>query len=182
MKVLKWLDKYLEESVLVILLVAMYIILQLQIVMRSTVGSLTWVEELSRYLFVASGFLGISYTVKKKIILKVDIITDFFPESVKKVLNILLMVVSGLFFGYLFYSSFGLAKKMIRFKQTSAAMGMPMWILYVIACIGFGLVVFRCIQDVIGQVRVLSTVVDNEEATVGGTGDLDNLRLSAVEE
>lgn len=155
LRVLRWLDNYFEETILALTLLVMFGIMQVQIIMRITSGSLSWVEELSRYLFVFSGFLSVSYTIKKKIILNVDIVTEFFPKAIRDILGVVLMAVTGLFFSYLFYHSFDLIRKMVRFKQSSAAMGMPMWWLYLVASIGFGLVIVRCAQDIAKQIRTI---------------------------
>ena len=169
LRVLKWLDAHFEEVILAFTLFVMFFIMQLQIVMRIVSGSLSWVEELSRYLFVFSGFLSVSYTIKKKIILNVDIVTEFFPKPVRDVLGIVIMAVTGAFFSYLFYHSIGLIGKMIRFKQSSAAMGMPMWWLYFVASVGFGLVILRCLQDIVKQIRAMA---NHSERSARAKGDI----------
>lgn len=62
---LKALDDYLEETILLILLVLMTCIMGIQIVSRYVFqNSLTWSEELVRYMFVWSAFLGIPFCIK----------------------------------------------------------------------------------------------------------------------
>ena len=54
---LKALDDYLEETILIILLVIMTGVMGIQIVSRYVFqNSLTWSEELVRYMFVWSAF------------------------------------------------------------------------------------------------------------------------------
>ena len=65
MKILRWLNRYSEELLLVAMLVAMVVVEVLQIFMRRVMGSsLSWAEELVRYLFIWSGFLSISFTIR----------------------------------------------------------------------------------------------------------------------
>ena len=57
-KILHWLDENLEEFLLVFFLIAMTLIMGIQIFCRYVLGqSLSWSEEITRYLFIWSGFL-----------------------------------------------------------------------------------------------------------------------------
>lgn len=52
-KILHWLDENLEEFILVIFLIAMTLIMGIQVFCRYVLGmSLSWSEELTRYLFI----------------------------------------------------------------------------------------------------------------------------------
>ena len=65
-KILHWLDDKLEEFVIVMCLIAMTLIMGIQVFCRYVLGmSLSWSEELTRYLFIWSGFLSVSYCSKK---------------------------------------------------------------------------------------------------------------------
>ena len=60
-KTLHWLDENLEEFILVVFLIAMTLIMGIQVFCRYVLGmSLSWSEELTRYLFIWSGFLSVS--------------------------------------------------------------------------------------------------------------------------
>ena len=65
-KTLHWLDENLEEFLLVVMLAAMTLIMGIQIFSRYALGqSLSWSEEVTRFLFIWSGFLSVSYCSKK---------------------------------------------------------------------------------------------------------------------
>ena len=56
-KMLHWLDENLEEFLLVVFLIAMTLIMGIQVLSRYVLGqSLSWSEEITRYLFIWSGF------------------------------------------------------------------------------------------------------------------------------
>ena len=56
-KTLHWLDENLEEFLLVVMLAAMTLIMGIQIFSRYALGqSLSWSEEVTRFLFIWSGF------------------------------------------------------------------------------------------------------------------------------
>ena len=60
MKVIKWIYAHAEEVILCILLTAIVLFSGAQVVSRYVFGnSLTWSEELCRYLYVWSGFMTV---------------------------------------------------------------------------------------------------------------------------
>ena len=66
MKIVKWLDRHIEEVLLIVLSTVMLGIIGVQIFMRFILGSsLGWSEELARYCFIWLVFIGVSYGVKK---------------------------------------------------------------------------------------------------------------------
>lgn len=73
MKALKWLDHNLEEFLLTLFLVGMAVIMGIQVFSRFILKeSLSWTEELTRYLFIWSGFLSVSYCSKRCISIKIE--------------------------------------------------------------------------------------------------------------
>ena len=67
-KVIRWLDENLESTLCMILLSTFTIVLFLQVVMRKMFNnSLSWSEELARYLFIWMVFIGISYGAKQDV-------------------------------------------------------------------------------------------------------------------
>ena len=56
-KILHYLDEYLEEFLMVIFLIAMTLIMGIQVFSRYILGmSLSWSEEITRYLFIGRHF------------------------------------------------------------------------------------------------------------------------------
>ena len=65
-KTVIWLDNYLEEFFMVISLILMTVIMGIQVFSRYVLGSApSWSEEITRYLFVWSGFLRIAVAEAK---------------------------------------------------------------------------------------------------------------------
>ena len=83
----KAIDDYLEETILLILLVLMTAIMGVQIVSRYIFqNSLTWSEELVRYMFVWSAFLGVPFCIKHGLSIKVDQFRNLFPVPLQRIL------------------------------------------------------------------------------------------------
>ena len=98
LKVIKLLDDKLEEILLIILLVSMACIMGVQVFCRYILNfSLSWSEELTRYMFIWSCFISISYCIKRWISIKVDQVINMFPKKAyvfaQLFLNILLFVL-----------------------------------------------------------------------------------------
>ena len=83
-KLLHGIDEYLEEVLLVILLACMAVIMGIQVFCRYVLSmSLSWSEELTRYLFIWAGFLSISYCTKRCISIKIEQFVALFPKRGK---------------------------------------------------------------------------------------------------
>lgn len=66
-------DESLEEILMVLMLAAMTLIMGCQVFSRYILGvSLSWSEEITRYLFIWSAFLSVSLCTRKCISIKVD--------------------------------------------------------------------------------------------------------------
>ena len=106
MKLLKKIDKNLERWVMFLLLAGMTLVLGIQIFCRFVLNnSLTWSEELARFMFIWSTFLSIGFCLKEGISLKIDTLISLFPKKVQAVILLLGDVVMTVFFLYLLPSA-----------------------------------------------------------------------------
>jgi TRAP-type C4-dicarboxylate transport system permease small subunit len=142
----------------------MSILLFIQVVMRRVFGnSLTWSEELARYIFIWLIYFGISYGAKAMKHIKIEAFLAVFPRRIRplvKILGALLFLVFALF---IIYTAFELVQKQIKLKQRSPAMHVPMWVVYSAPLCGFILTSIRQIQVIILHIRSLK----EEEETNG---------------
>ena len=131
MKVLKFLDENLEKMLCVIFLALMSIIIVLQVFFRYVLNnSLSWSEELARYLFIWMIYVGISYGVKMHKHICVDAVYTFMPKSIKR--------------GYAIVA----VGMQISSGQVSPAMGLPMQYVYAAPVVGMVLTVVRLVQKI----------------------------------
>ena len=148
MKVLKWLDDHFEEAILVALLVLISCIELIQVIFRnlSFVDALTWPEEFCRFAWIWSVFLSLPYTIRKGSMLRVSVLVDMLPQALRKVVNILIDAINAVVMAVLFYYSIGVVDSIRVSAEASPAMTWPMWIIYSIMLIGFGLGAVRAVQ------------------------------------
>lgn len=146
MKIIKWLDQYFEEVLMMIFLPIIIVMMGAQVIMRYVVGySLSFPEEISRYSFIWLSYLGVSYAVKTDQALKVDIIHTLVPK-LKKPLDILGDIAYFAFFAYMIVPGFNAVMVTKAFGSASPALNIPIWILYSSLLLGSVLACVRMIQ------------------------------------
>lgn len=154
MKFLKWLDKNFEETILVGLLMAMTLIMGAQVCSRYLFNfSLSWTEELTRYLFVWSGFLAISFSTQKCIAIRIEQLALALKGKMRSALMIVTYVVEFVFFGYLLPFAWRYFVTTKESGQLSTACEMPMWIIHIAPLVGFALVELRLVERVFEEFK-----------------------------
>lgn len=145
---LKWIDANLEAVIVTILLLSMSFLVGLQVVMRYVFhNSLSWSEELARYMFIWLVYVGISYGVKRNRHICIDFVHDILPSKGAAVLS---MLADLIFFAFaLLAVKYGsnIVSRVVFSTQTSPALEIPMWLVYSAVPVGFGLVCLRLLQS-----------------------------------
>lgn len=143
------LNEYLEEVILVILLVCMIFILGLQIVLRYVFkNSLSWSEELVRYMFVWSTFIGIPYCIKNNTSIRVNQFKTAMPIKVQNILSYVDKFIMFILFLIMAVFSIDIVNSSFASGQSSAAMGIPYWLIQISVPIGSVLSLIRIVQNV----------------------------------
>lgn len=149
MKVLKFLDENLEKMLCVVFLALMSIIIVLQVFFRYVLNnSLSWSEELARYLFIWMIYVGISYGVKLDKHICVDAVYTFMPKGIKRGYAIVAYLLFLIFAVAIIYYGILVVGMQITSGQVSPAMGLPMQYVYVAPVVGMILTVIRLVQKI----------------------------------
>lgn len=154
MKILKWLDDNLEETILLVLLVIMTGLMGIQIISRYIFNaSLSWSEELTRYLFIWSGFISISYCIKKWISIKIDQVILLLPKSIYTYAQLILNCILFILFVYLSVHAVFFLQMSFESGQLSPALGLPMPFVQSAPLVGFILASIRSFQQIYLDVK-----------------------------
>lgn len=154
MKALRFLDENLEKMICVICLALMSVIIVLQVFFRYVLGnSLSWSEELARYLFIWMIYIGISYGVKMDKHICVDAVYTIMPKGAKKWYAIVAYALFLLFAVAIVYFGILVVGMQISSGQVSPAMGMPMQYVYAAPVVGMILTTIRLIQKIVEAFR-----------------------------
>lgn len=155
MKVLHWLDEHLEETFLVVMLVLIACVTMLQVIVRKIPGmaSLTWAEEFCRFMWIWSVFISLPYTIRTESMLRVGVVKDLLPDTLKKIINLAVDVITMVSMAFLGYYSLDVYKGIEASHEISPAMQWPMSFVYIFMVIGFFLAALRGIQMFIIHIK-----------------------------
>ena len=151
-KAINWIDEYLEEVLLVAALAAMAVSMGVQVFCRYVLGaSLSWSEELTRYIFIWAGFLSVSYCTKKCISIKIEQFVALFPKRGKAMFKVVNHTFELILFLYLIPFAWKYLMSAVANGQTSPAMGIPMYYVQAAPLVGFILSAIRVLQRWIAE-------------------------------
>ena len=146
-KIFSWLNDYLEEFLMVVSLILMTVIMGIQVFARYVMGSsLSWSEELTRYLFVWGGFISVSYCTRRCISIKIEQFVASFPRRTKAAFKLVNHTVELTVFFYLIPFAFKYLMSAVESGQVSPACHIPMYYVQAAPLVSFILVAFRIIQ------------------------------------
>lgn len=138
----------LEENLLFIALVFSVFLIFVQVVMRYVFGrSLSWSEELARYLFIWYTWIGTSLAVRKRRHIRIEILTDFLKEKAKLRLELFVLLVWAGFSAFLAFKGFQVGKFLYTSNQTSPALEIPMFFAYAAVPAGCALMCMRLLEE-----------------------------------
>lgn len=162
-KILKWLDEKLEMTICVILMSVMTITIFIQVIMRYVFNnSLSWSEELARYLFIWLIYIGISFGCKLMKHLKIDACLKLYPKKTRKFVVLIGDFCFLAFAVYVTITAGMYAAKVAASGDYSAAMHLPMAYVDAAPCVGFGLAAIRQIQTIVYRISMMKNGEEEE--------------------
>lgn len=142
-------DKFLDtiNAVTGIILALLCAIVFVQVIMRYVFGhSLSWSEELTRYMFVWIIYLGVNLGIRGDNQIKIDIVDLALHGKVCKALHIIQHMISILACAAGMMGSYYLIK--IGFLAKSPTLHAPMWLIYIVFPIGFTLDIIALLRKI----------------------------------
>ena len=126
-----------------ILIMARAVIMVMNVVLRYCFGfSFNWGDEIIRYMCVYMSFLGIAAGFRYGTHIGVSVFVEkCFPEKSRKFFRLLSDIVTIAFLCLLIWFGFVLTQRIISSGQTSAALKLPMYVIY-------GIVPVSCIFSI----------------------------------
>jgi TRAP-type C4-dicarboxylate transport system permease small subunit len=154
-KCLKWLDKYLEETVVSVLFLIILLIGTEQVFTRYVLHFVySWAEELMRVLFVVLALFSYALCAKQKQHVRVEILLTILPKPLCRVIKLFSSLV---FLGFtLLVAQHSLNITMLQYRshQITAAMEIPTWTYFMFGPLCFVLLAFRIVQkELIPEIR-----------------------------
>lgn len=153
MKVLRFLDKHLEEYLLIGSFFVTVTVIFLQVVCRKVfANSLSWSEELARYIFVWQIWLGASYAASIDKHINITVFRQKLPSRVQIVIEVLVLVIWICFAVFMVVEGREVINYILRMKQRTPALQISMAYPYLSVPVGCGLMAFRVTEKLIRSI------------------------------
>ena len=160
---MKYIMDHLEEFFMIPLIFAMSIIIFVQVIARYVFqNSLTWSEELARYLFVWLVYFSVSFTARRQKHIRIDAAISLYPKKLRPYIDILSEVIVLAFSIFIAVTGVTVFHKIAWSGQMSPAIGIPMQFVYAAPMVGMALTAIRQVQCIMKKVKALG---NNEEVT-----------------
>lgn len=158
MKVLRFLDKHLEEIICVVVLAVMTAVIFIQIIIRSISSFVTipmaWTEEIGRYLFIYAVYVGAAYATRKRAHQKVDIFPILCGDTGKLIFNLIGDVGVIIFAAAMAYYGWQVVENVaFIFVQRAPATKLNMGFAYFGPFLGMALCTFRSLQNIVFHIK-----------------------------
>lgn len=149
MTVKRLLDQKLEEWFLVATMVVMVVLIFTQVISRYVFeSSISWSEELARYVHIWQIWIGASFAIRKREHIKVEAFKNMFNEKGRKVIDLIAILLWFALSVFLAVAGTELVSTIFSRGQSSPAMQMPMWAIYSAIPLGGLLMSIRLIQQI----------------------------------
>lgn len=146
-----FLDKFEDYSV-TILYLTMIIVIFLQVFFRFVIeASLSWSEELARYIMAYAVFIGAAIAAKEGAHIGINVVVGALPKPFNKYMRVIALFISFIFSVVLVYLSALIVMFLIKTGQKSPAMLIPIWIAYFAVPLGGVLMSIRFLQSTYRQ-------------------------------
>ena len=152
-KVLKFLDDHFEEYILIASFFVTVTVIFIQVIARYVFkNSLSWSEELARYIFVWQIWLGAAYAAKIDKHINITVVREKLPQKVQVILEFLVYVLWIAFTVFMVVEGRELIAFIIKTKQKAPALRIPMAIPYASVPIGCGIMGLRLIEKIVRSI------------------------------
>lgn len=136
----------------IVVMSAMFIFLSFAIV-GDVIGrklfatSFSWLEELSRYCFIYSTFLGASIAVSRDDHPKMTAVQEIVPAKIRKVMEIAADIICVVIFGVVCYFAVLQTANVARMGTMTTSLKIPLFLIFaIIPASTFGMVVRYCFR------------------------------------
>ncbi|MDL2263905.1 TRAP transporter small permease [Synergistaceae bacterium OttesenSCG-928-I11] len=148
----------LDEYVLMAMLSASTLLIFFQVIMRYIFkDSLSWSEELARYMYVWQTWIASSYAVKMGRHLRITSMVDKAKGRTRVWFELLVIALWFGFSVFLCFKAAELCHMIFEQEQTSPAMNIPMWLAYMAVPTGTALMAARLVQQFAANLAKLKT-------------------------
>ncbi len=138
---------HLEESLMAMLLAFMTVLTFIQVVLRYVFNTgWVWSLEATTYSFAALVMIGMSYGIRTKTHIAVDLLTKKLPPPIRHYVALLAVALCLLYAGLMLYGSSVFVDRLAALGNMARDIPAPKWLLTVVMPLGFALLAFRFLE------------------------------------
>ncbi len=164
MRKLNHILNHIEEYFTAISLFLISLLVFVQAVLRYGFNtSLSWSDEVARYMIVWIVFVGSSIAVREKAHASVDAVTAFLPGLMQRIFSIVVNILGLAFCVVAIWAGYGLVANALSFNTVTATMGISMAFPYLAIPVGASLMFIRFMQLLVKDIR--SIILKDYEKT-----------------
>lgn len=119
----------------------MVVLIVLQVVSRLAGNSFSWTEELARFLFIWTVWLGMASGFRRGYHPSLSLLSPFVPSRAQLMLRLLTPACAALFFGLVGRFGYDLLVQQVRFGEISPILQVGMWLATLPLLFGSGLAI-----------------------------------------
>lgn len=154
-----------EEYLLVFSLAFTVVLVFIQVVMRYVFNSsISWSEELCRYIFIWQVWLGASLAFRDNQHISISMIRDKLNGRAQAIYNLIGNLITFGFNIFLTVYGFQLVGKMIQRGVLSSGMRIPLYFIYLSVPLSALIILFRILKNMYGDVLAIK---NNDVMEVG---------------
>ena len=116
--------------------------------------SISWSEEMTRYMFIGTLFFTLNIMVSQNAALRVDILDNFINnQRSKHILNLITYVLTVV--ALLVFTLSGVMLVQAGLTSVSPSMHIPMWIIYAMMPLGYFLALIEVLRKIATEIRAI---------------------------
>ena len=116
--------------------------------------SISWSEEMTRYMFIGTLFFTLNIMVSQNAALRVDILDNFIHnQRSKHILNLITYVLTVV--ALLVFTLSGVMLVQAGLTSVSPSMHIPMWIIYAMMPLGYFLALIEVLRKIATEIRAI---------------------------
>ena len=141
-----------------IALLAACVVIMIAVIGRRVGHAPQWTEEAVRYLFIWITFVGSGVCFRRSSHFGVDVIRRVPNKKFQKFISIFVILACALFAFFLLWIGGRYVMFTMASGQKSAALLMPMWILYLAVPVGGGLILVHLVEVILSEIFGIYTI------------------------